>query len=45
MAMIDLCSQAQAGSPREILARRLQRLEMWLLLEATFGAMAGGSPS
>ena len=40
MAMIDLCSQAQPGSPREVLARRLQRLEMWLLLEATFAAMA-----
>jgi hypothetical protein len=39
MAMIDLCSQANTGSPREALARRLQRLEMWLLLEATFGAL------
>ena len=29
--MIDLCPQAQPGSPREVLARRLQRLEMWLL--------------
>jgi hypothetical protein len=39
-AMIDLCSQANPGSPRELLARRLQRLEMWLLLEATFAKLA-----
>ena len=38
MAMIDLCSQARPDTPREALARRLQRLEMWLLLEATFAA-------
>ncbi len=38
-AMIDLCTQARPGSPREILARRLQRLEMWLLLEATFATL------
>ncbi len=44
MAMIDLCSQARPGSPREDLARRLQRLEMWLLLEATFATMAAESP-
>jgi hypothetical protein len=36
MAMIDLCTQAKPGTPRETFARRLQRLEMWLLLEATF---------
>jgi hypothetical protein len=45
MAMIDLCSQAQPGSPREILARRLQRLEMWLLLEATFATLAANHGS
>jgi len=39
MAMIDLCTQAQAGSAPEALARRLQRLEMWLLLEATYAAL------
>jgi hypothetical protein len=33
--MIDLCTQARPGSAIETLARRLQRLEMWLLLEAT----------
>jgi len=40
-AMIDLCAEARPGSPREALARRLQRLEMWLLLEATFAAVEG----
>ena len=35
-AMIELCSEARRGSPCEPIARRLQRLEMWLLLEATF---------
>jgi hypothetical protein len=40
MAMIDLCSQAQPGSSREAVARRLQRLEMWLLLEATFAKVS-----
>jgi len=40
MAMIDLCSRASPGSPRDVLARRLQRLEMWLLLEATFAKPA-----
>ena len=40
MAMIDLCTEARPGTPRETLARRLQRLEMWLLLEATFAALA-----
>jgi hypothetical protein len=38
-AMIDLCTEARTGTPRETLARRLQRLEMWLLLEATFAAL------
>ena len=38
--MIDVCSRANPGSPREVLARRLQRLEMWLLLEATFVRLA-----
>ncbi len=39
-AMIDLCTEARPGTPREAIARRLQRLEMWLLLEATFAAIA-----
>jgi len=39
-AMIDLCSGARPGSAIETLARRLQRLEMWLLLEATFTPLA-----
>jgi hypothetical protein len=43
MAMIDLCSRARPGTPAESLARRLQRLEMWLLLEATFASVAGSS--
>jgi hypothetical protein len=36
-AMIDLCTSAAraVGSSQESLARRLQRLEMWLVLEAT----------
>ncbi len=42
-AMIDLCTTAKAGTPRENLARRLQRLEMWLLLDATFAALAPAS--
>jgi hypothetical protein len=41
MAMIDLCTQARPGTPQETLARRLQRLEMWLLLEATAAAITG----
>lgn len=44
-AMIELCTQARPGSPREILARRLQRLEMRLLLEATVDALASDSPA
>jgi hypothetical protein len=43
-AMIDLCTGARPGTPRETLARRLQRTEMWLLLEASFGALAQASP-
>ena len=43
-AMIDLCTQARPGTPGETLARRLQRLEMWLLLEATYAEIAGQSP-
>jgi hypothetical protein len=39
-AMIDLCTGAPPGSPQEVLARRLQRQEMWLLLEASFEAVA-----
>ena len=38
-AMTELCTTAKAGTPRERLARRLERLEMWLLLEASFGAL------
>jgi len=38
-AMIDLCTSAKPGSPSEAIARRLQRIEMWLLLEATFAAV------
>jgi hypothetical protein len=34
-AMIDLSTKARGGSAIETLARRVQRLEMWLLLEAT----------
>jgi hypothetical protein len=40
-AMIDLCTRAKPGTPDEVVARRLQRLEMWLLLEATYAALAG----
>jgi hypothetical protein len=42
-AMIDLCTQARTGTPQEALARRLQRLEMWALLEATFAALDGAA--
>lgn len=43
MAMIDLCTRAEAGTPREALARRVQRVEMWLLLDASFAAVAAAS--
>jgi hypothetical protein len=43
MAMIDLCTQVKAGAPHEVLARRLQRLEMCLLLEATFAKLTTSS--
>jgi hypothetical protein len=39
-AMIDLCTEAKPGTPLETLARRLQRLEMWHLLDATFAAIS-----
>ena len=38
-AMTDLCTTTQSGTPQERLLRRLQRLEMWLLLEASFAAI------
>ncbi len=38
-AMIELCTTAKSGTPQERVARRIQRLEMWLLLEASFAAM------
>ena len=38
--MIELCTQAKPGTPVEILLRRLERVEMWLLLEATYAAIA-----
>lgn len=38
-AMIDLCTRAGPGTDRERLARRLQRLEMAMLLEATAAAL------
>lgn len=38
-AMVDLCSAARAGTRERTLARRLQRLEMKLLLEATATAL------
>ena len=41
-AMIDLCTGARPGSDQEILARRLQRLEMQLLLDATVDAIITG---
>jgi hypothetical protein len=39
-AMIDLCTGARPGSENEKLARKLQSLELWLLLEATFAGLA-----
>jgi hypothetical protein len=39
-AMIDACTAARPGTPEEALLRRLQRLEMWLLLEATFAEIS-----
>src|SRR5262249_31771933 len=42
-ALIDPCTDGAGGPARETLARRLQRIEMWLLLEATFAALS--SPS
>jgi hypothetical protein len=39
LAMIDLCTRARPGSPNEQLARRLQRLEMQKLLDATIAAL------
>ena len=41
-AMIDLCTGARPGSDQELLARRLQRLEMQLLLDATVDAIVTG---
>ena len=38
-AMTELCTTAKPGTPRERLARRIQRTEMWLLLEASFEAL------
>ena len=38
-AMTSLCTTARAGTQEEQLARRLQRLEMWLVLEASFAAL------
>jgi hypothetical protein len=37
--MIDLCARAGRGTDRERLARRLQRLEMAMLLDATAAAL------
>ena len=44
MAMIELYTQARSGTRQETLARKLQRLEMWLLLEATCAAITGLVP-
>src|SRR5262249_17152987 len=38
-AMTELCTSARTGTAEERLARRIQRLEMWLLLEASFEAL------
>ncbi len=40
-AMIDLCTAARPGTAQETLARRLQREEMWLLLETSFAGVVG----
>ena len=40
-ALIDLATRARPGSPAESLARRLQRLEMVALLQASLLAVAG----
>jgi len=40
--MIDLCSGAQAGTTEETLARRLQRLEMQILLRETARGIVPG---
>jgi hypothetical protein len=42
LAMIDLCTGAGPGSQEEALARRLQRLEMQLLLDATARSIMPG---
>ncbi len=39
MRMIELCSAARPGSPEETLARKLQRIEMLLLLETSAKAV------
>lgn len=41
IAMIDLCSRARPGSTFESLARRIQRLEIWRLLENSLDRLAG----
>ncbi len=41
MAMIDLCSRVRPGSPVESLARQIQRLEIWLLLEDSLDRLGG----
>src|SRR5438874_445159 len=41
-AMIDLCTGAGAGTADEVLARKLQRLEMQLLLGETARAVVPG---
>jgi hypothetical protein len=40
-AMIELCTQTRPDTPNEAVLRRVQRLEMWLLLEATYAAIGG----
>lgn len=41
MAFLDFCRQAAPGSNREALARRLQRIEMRVLVESTLDAVIG----